>query len=90
MREFLETWGGIARNISLIVSGIGMLFSVIVYLNKLKSGVEKIPGLLEQTEEITEKVKTILEKKSALHRRLVHAFPEMKMRIREKIKNKIN
>ena len=59
MREFLETWGGIARNISLIVSGIGMLFSVIVYLNKLKSGVEKIPGLLEQTEEITEKVKRL-------------------------------
>ena len=59
MREFLETWGGIARNISLIVSGIGMLVSVIVYLNKLKSSVEKIPGLLEQTEEITEKVKKL-------------------------------
>ena len=44
----------------------------------------------DNTEEITEKVKAILEKKSALHRRLVHAFPEMKMRIREKIKNKIN
>lgn len=59
MKEFLETWGGIARNISLIVSGIGMLISVIVYLNKLKNSVEKIPGLLEQTEEITEKVKNL-------------------------------
>ena len=43
----------------------------------------------DNTEEITEQVKAILEKKSALHRRLVKAFPEMKMKLRGKIlKNK--
>lgn len=62
MKEFLEVWGDIARNISLIVSGIGMLVSVIIYLNKLKDSVDKIPGLLNQTEEITDKVKDLTSK----------------------------
>ena len=62
MKEFLEVWGDIARNISLIVSGIGMLASVIIYLNKLKDSVDKIPGLLNQTEEITDKVKDLTSK----------------------------
>ena len=76
--------------------GINLNFLVLFYIvsieiitsKKIKDNTEEITG--EIAEEITEKVKAILEKKSALHRRLVHAFPEMKMRIREKIKNKIN
>lgn len=39
----------------------------------------------DNTEEITEKVKKVLEKKSVLHRRLIHAFPEMKMNIKDRI-----
>ena len=65
-----------------------IISNVNITSKKIKDNTEEING--EIAEEITEKVKAILEKKSALHRRLVHAFPEMKMRIREKIKNKIN
>lgn len=65
-----------------------IISNVNITSKKIKDNTEEITG--EIAEEITEKVKAILEKKSALHRRLVHAFPEMKMRIREKIKNKIN
>ncbi len=43
----------------------------------------------EILEEITLKVKSILEKRSTLHRRLVNAFPEMKVKINQKIKQKI-
>ena len=65
-----------------------IISNVNITSKKIKDNTEEITG--EIAEEITEKVKAILEKKSALYRRLVHAFPEMKMRIREKIKNKIN
>ena len=65
-----------------------IISNVNITSKKIKDNTEEITG--EIAEEITEKVKAILEKKSTLHRRLVHAFPEMKMRIREKIKNKIN
>ena len=91
----------IPRNILNIICIVLMLifladniisFKIISNVNitskKIKDNTEEITG--EIAEEITEKVKAILEKKSALHRRLVHAFPEMKMRIREKIKNKID
>ena len=43
----------------------------------------------EIAEEITRKVKVILSKRSALHRRLVEAFPEMKMKINQRIKKRI-
>lgn len=42
---------------------------------------------LDNTEEITKKVKEILLSKSALHRRLIHAYPKLEA-IKEKIKKR--
>ena len=49
----------------------------------------KVTGkaIKDNTEEITEQVKTLLRKKSILHRRLMNAYPEMKMKIKQKITN---
>lgn len=44
----------------------------------------------DNTEEITQKVKEILIKRSILHRRLIQAFPNMKIRIKQKIKQRNN
>jgi predicted membrane protein len=70
-----------------IVSGI-----VIRYVKKT----EKIVGKdLDNTEEITKKVKEVLQSKSALHRRLLNAYPSLetvKIKIKakkEKIKEKV-
>lgn len=70
-----------------IVSGI-----VIRYVKKT----EKIVGKdLDNTEEITQKVKEVLQSKSALHRRLLNAYPSLetvKIKIKakkEKIKEKV-
>ncbi len=70
-----------------IVSGI-----VIRYVKKT----EKIVGKdLDNTEEITKKVKEVLQNKSVLHRRLLNAYPSLeavKIKIREKkeeIKEKV-
>lgn len=47
----------------------------------------KVAGLpfTDNTEEITEKVKQILRKKSVLNRRLVNAFPKMKLKLKKKL-----
>ena len=70
-----------------IVSGI-----VIRYVKKT----EKIVGKdLDNTEEITKKVKEVLQNKSVLHRRLLNAYPSLeavKIKIKEKkeeIKEKV-
>lgn len=70
-----------------IVSGI-----VIRYVKKT----EKIVGKdIDNTEEITKKVKEVLQSKSALHRRLLNAYPSLetvKIKIKakkEKIKEKV-
>ena len=51
---------------------------------KIRDNTEEITA--EIAEEITQKVKVILSKRSVLHRRLVEAFPEMK--INQKIKER--
>ncbi len=64
-----------------------IISNVHITSKNIKDNTEEITG--EILEELTEKVKEILEKKSILHRRLIHAFPEMKMRIKKRIKNKL-
>ena len=68
------------------IVSFNIISNVNVTSKKIKDNTEEITE--EIAEEITEKVKKILEKKSALYRRLVHAFPEMKMKIKEKIQRK--
>lgn len=38
-------------------------------------------GIIEKTEEISKKVKKIITQKSALHRRLLEAFPAIKAKV---------
>ena len=44
----------------------------------------------DSTEEITEKVRELLKKRSILHKRLVNAFPDLKAIIKEKSKEIVN
>lgn len=55
---------------------------------KIKDNTEEITEKI--AEDITRKVKVILSKRSVLHRRLVEAFPEMKMKINQKKSKRIN
>ena len=57
-------------------------------ISRVKSTANTI--IKDSTEEITEKVKEILRKKSFLNRRLLDAFPNLKSIIKEKINNRRN
>ena len=55
--------------------------------NSIKTTTKQLGEKMDNTEEITKKVKEILQKKSALHRRLINAYPKIqavKVKIKEK------
>lgn len=61
-------------------------------ITSLSSTTKKIGRELDNTEEITKKVKEILMGKSLLHRRLLNAYPKIqtvKIKIKEKIKRQV-
>ncbi|MGN1297121.1 MAG: putative ABC transporter permease [Clostridia bacterium] len=78
------------------------LFIVFIVDNAISSNViasinvEGSKLIKDNTEEITERVKDVLRKKSWLHRRLVNAYPNLKdikvkiKKIKEKVENKID
>ena len=53
--------------------------------NSIKTTTKQLGEKMDNTEEITKKVREILQKKSALHRRLINAYPGLK-NIKVKIK----
>ena len=55
------------------ITDIGVSCNVVTTLKKEIKKAEK-----DQTEEITKKIRAVLGKRSILHRRLVHAFPNLK------------
>ena len=63
--------------------------------NSIKITTKQLGEKMDNTEEITKKVREILQKKSALHRRLINAYPTLeavKIKIKEKkeeIKNHV-
>ena len=87
---------GIYEKIPEIALTVICSFLVIVFLidNIISSHIistikfEGIKAEKDNTKEITEKVKQILQSKSFLHKRLINAFPDIK-NIRGKIKEKI-
>ena len=87
---------GIYEKIPEIALTVICSFLVIVFLidNIISSHiistikVEGIKAEKDNTKEITEKVKQILQSKSFLHKRLINAFPDIK-NIRGKLKLKI-
>lgn len=55
--------------------------------NSIKTTTKQLGEKMDNTEEITKKVREILQKKSALHRRLINAYPKIqavKFKIKEK------
>lgn len=55
--------------------------------NSIKTTTKQLVEKMDNTEEITKKVREILQKKSALHRRLINAYPKIqavKFKIKEK------
>ena len=78
------------------------LFIVFIVDNAISSNViasinlEGSKLIKDNTEEITERVKDVLRKKSWLHRRLMNAYPNLKdikvkiKKIKEKVENKID
>ena len=55
--------------------------------NSIKITTKQLGEKMDNTEEITKKVREILQKKSALHRRLLNAYPKIqavKVKIKEK------
>lgn len=62
-----------------IVFTIDVVVSVTITFN-LRGTIKKIA--LDNTEEITERVKKIIHERSIIHRRLVKAFPNLKVRIK--------
>lgn len=56
MLGFLGTWADAIRNVTLILTGLGMLITLIVRINKMKDGVEKIPDLIQSINDISGKV----------------------------------
>ena len=65
------------------IISFNIIRNVNITSQKIKDNTEEITE--EVAEDLTKKVKEILERKSVLHRRLIHAFPEMKMKIKSKI-----
>lgn len=66
------------------IISFNIIRNVHITSEKIKDNTEEITA--EVIEDLTKKIKDILERKSILHRRLIHAFPEIKMRIKSKIK----
>ena len=65
------------------IVSFNIISNVNITSKKIKDNTEEITE--EIAEDLTRKVKDILEKKSILHRRLIHAFPEMKMKLKYRI-----
>ena len=65
------------------IVSFNIISNVNITSKKIKDNTEEITE--EIAEDLNRKVKDILEKKSILHRRLIHAFPEMKMKLKYRI-----
>ena len=85
-----EIWLNILFWMILVIFVVDNLVSIVVIRYVKKAN--KIVGIdLDNTEEITKKIKEILTNKSPLHRRLINAYPKLeavKIKIKEK-KDKI-
>lgn len=90
IEQLPEIWLNILFWILLVIFVADNFVSIVVIRYVKKAN--KIVGIdLDNTEEITEKIKEILTNKSLLHRRLINAYPKLeavKIKIKEK-KDKI-
>ncbi len=81
-----KIWINILFWISLVIFIIDNVVSMIIN-NTIKTTTKQLGIKMDNTEEITRKVKEILQKKSVLHRRLINAYPKIqavKIKIKEK------
>ena len=61
MLDFLKTWADAIRNVTLILTGLGMLVTLIIRMNKMKDIVEKIPDLITKVDSISSKIKKVAD-----------------------------
>lgn len=61
MLDFLKTWADAIKNVTLILTGLGMLVTLIIRMNKMKDIVEKIPDLISKVDSISTKIKKITD-----------------------------
>ena len=81
-----ETWLNILFYSVLVIYIVDNIISLFV-IGYIKKAEEIVYKELDNTEEITKKIKQILREKSILHRRLVNAYPKLEA-ARAKIKEK--
>ena len=86
LEKLTTTWLNIAFWTILAIFVTDNILSGIIN-NSIKTTTKQLGEKMDNTEEITRKVREILQKKSALHRRLIHAYPKIqavKIKIKEK------
>ncbi len=86
LEKLTTTWLNIAFWTILAIFVTDNILSGIIN-NSIKTTTKQLGERMDNTEEITRKVREILQKKSALHRRLVNAYPKIqavKIKIKEK------
>ena len=86
LEKLTTTWLNIAFWTILAIFVTDNILSGIIN-NSIKTTTKQLGERMDNTEEITRKVREILQKKSALHRRLINAYPKIqavKFKIKEK------
>lgn len=86
LERLTTTWLNIAFWTILAIFVTDNILSGIIN-NSIKTTTKQLGERMDNTEEITRKVREILQKKSALHRRLINAYPKIqavKIKIKEK------
>ncbi len=86
LEKLTTTWLNIAFWTILAIFVTDNILSGIIN-NSIKTTTKQLGERMDNTEEITRKVREILQKKSALHRRLINAYPKIqavKIKIKEK------
>ncbi len=86
LEKLTTTWLNIAFWTILAIFVTDNILSGIIN-NSIKTTTKQLGEKMDNTEEITRKVREILQKKSALHRRLINAYPKIqavKIKIKEK------
>ena len=86
LEKLTTTWLNIAFWTILAIFVTDNILSGIIN-NSIKTTTKQLGERMDNTEEITRKVREIFQKKSALHRRLINAYPKIqavKIKIKEK------
>ena len=86
LEKLTTTWLNIAFWTILAIFVTDNILSGIIN-NSIKTTTKQLGERMDNTEEITRKVREILQKKSALHRRLINAYPKIqavKIKLKEK------